>query len=205
MISYDPIAAITYAIQFGDQEENGIFKRMTLDCTNFISQCIWAGYGGTNGFSLTNSEHIEQLRNRVAANYRQTTQWFGRNFNSPYTYASGPFMRVTSLWDYVVNNQWNGPRAIGYNNYGHWNKLKEPIDQGDVLQFFNEPSNRYGHSVIIVSDTHTILENALSSAYVAQHTFDAARRPLINVFETNGGLDHAKVRLLKFTNTNFAS
>ncbi len=205
MISYNPNSATSYAIQFGNKEQNGIFKRMPLDCTNFISQCIWAGYGGTDGLSLTNLEHIEQLRQRVERNFRQTTIWFGRNYNSPYDLASGPFMRVTSLWDYVVSNQWNGPRAMGFNNYKHWTKLTEQIDQGDVIQFFNEVSNQYGHSVIIVSPTHSSIEEALPHAYVAQHTMDASKRPLLDVFLTNGGLEQAKVRLLKFQATNFTS
>lgn len=205
MVSYNPISAAAYGIQFGNKEQNGIFKRMTLDCTNFISQCIWAGYGGTDGLSLISPEHIEQLRQRVAQNFRQTTVWFGRNYNSPYELASRPFMQVTSLWDYAVSNQWNGPRAIGFNNYKHWTNLKEQIDQGDVLQFFNEISNRYGHSVMIVSPTHSSMEEALQDAYVAQHTMDASKRPLSDVFLSNGGFDQAKVRLLKFQSTNFTS
>ena len=64
VVSYNPIRATLYAIQFGKEEQNGIFKRMSEDCTNFISQCIWAGYGGTDGYSLTSEADILALRER---------------------------------------------------------------------------------------------------------------------------------------------
>ena len=63
-VSYDRAAAVAYARRFAKVENNGIFKSMGLDCTNFVSQCMWSGYGGTKGYSLDNTA---ALKARVAA------------------------------------------------------------------------------------------------------------------------------------------
>ena len=203
MIAYQPQLATIYGITFGSQKENGIFKRMNADCTNFISQCVWAGYGGIEGYSLTNPTDIEQLKKLVIKNYRQTFKWFGRNYDSAYSVASTAFIQVEGFWNYMIYNKENGPKAVGYNNGKHWSELTELIEQGDVLQFFHADINRYAHSVMIVSPTHLSLKDSIESAYVAQHTADYSYRPLSDAFLANGGITDAKVRLLKFQPTNF--
>lgn len=203
VVSYNPIRATLYAIQFGKEEQNGIFKRMPEDCTNFISQCIWAGYGGTDGYSLTSEADILALRERVAANYRQTNIWYGRNYASPSAYASGAFMRVEELWNYVTTNQGPGPRAQGYNNRQYWGNVTVELAPGDVLQFYHSNLGRYGHTVMVTSQTPQTIDNALESVYVAQHTADYSYRPLSDVLATNGGIEGAWMRVLKFTDAYF--
>lgn len=203
MISYQPELASQYGITFGRQKENGIFKRMSDDCTNFVCQCVWAGYGGTEGYSLNNSAHIEALKQRVAQNYRQTWTWYGRNYDSTQQLASMAFIQVETFWNHVIYNTGIGPKADGYNNQKHWSELTQIIDQGDVLQFYNKQLGRYRHSVIVVSDTHLNIHDSLEYAYVSQHTGDYSYRPLSDVFLSNGGIQEAKVRLLKFKPTNF--
>lgn len=39
-VSYDRAAAVAYARRFAKVDNNGIFKSMGLDCTNFVSQCM---------------------------------------------------------------------------------------------------------------------------------------------------------------------
>ena len=74
-VSYDREAAVAYARKFALTTNNGIFKSMGLDCTNFVSQCMWSGYGGTKGYTL---DDTAALKARVAADYRQTSTWYGR-------------------------------------------------------------------------------------------------------------------------------
>lgn len=41
-----------------EEDENYIFKRAAEDYTNFVSQCVLAGYGGTDGYHILNSPFI---------------------------------------------------------------------------------------------------------------------------------------------------
>ncbi|QHI73577.1 amidase domain-containing protein [Aminipila terrae] len=203
MIEYNKINASRYGIQFGSKFENRIFKRMTEDCTNFISQCIWAGYGGTDGYSLSRPEDIRALRNRAANMYRQTPLWYGLEFKSLEEFGSMPFIRVEDFWNYVVNNDSSGPRAIGYNNGKHWTELDVDVEQGDVIQFYHEDVQRYAHSAIVVSETKQNIVDSMEGVFVAQHSADFSYRPLVDAFNANCDIGTCKMRLLKFVPAYF--
>lgn len=198
MITYNKENARYYGIKFGNKYENGIFKRMDADCTNFICQCVWAGYGGIDGYSLSEPENIRALRNRVKHMYRQTPLWYGLPYNSLEEFASLSFIRVEEFWDYVVNNNSSGPRANGYNDDKHWTDLDVNVEQGDVIQFYNEDVDRYTHSVIVVSNTDQNIVDSMDGIYVAQHSEDFSYRPLIDAFNASSNLETGKLRLLKF-------
>lgn len=92
-VSYTASNARYYGWWFGDHYENYIFKRASLDCTNFVSQCIWSGYGGTNDYDIStigdyssayDVPAAQALRKRALDNYRQTSQWYGRYYDSIY-------------------------------------------------------------------------------------------------------------------------
>lgn len=201
-VSFSRSSAVNYATTFGDAYQNYIFKRMDADCTNFVSQCLWAGYGGTSGYSLSNTE---ALKARVAANYRQTSEWYGRNYDSSSQYATGPFMRVVELWSYATGNTGNGPRATGYNNNNVWTSLSVVPRTGDVLQFYSFSKNRYNHSVIVSSTNNPSLSNMLDRIWVCQHSGDYVNRPLRATLEDNGGISSGKMRLMRPSSTTFSS
>mgnify|MGYP004595414965 FL=1 len=201
-VSFSRSAAVDYATTFGDKYQNYIFKRMDADCTNFVSQCLWAGYGGTSGYSLSNTE---ALKARVAANYRQTSDWYGRNYDSSSQYATGAFMRVVELWTYATENTGNGPRATGYNNNKVWTSLSVVPRTGDVLQFYSSSKNRYNHSVIVSSTNNPSLSNMLDRIWVCQHSGDYVNRPLRATLEDNGGISSGKMRLMRPSSTTFSS
>ncbi|QIB69528.1 hypothetical protein Ami103574_09380 [Aminipila butyrica] len=198
MIEYNKINAVTYGMQFGNKFENRIFKRMAQDCTNFISQCIWAGYGGTDGYSLSRPEDIRALRNRAANKYRQTSTWYGLPFRSLEEFPALSFIRVEEFWDYVVSNEGIGPRAVGYNDGKSWTQMPVDVEQGDVLQFYHDDVQRYAHSVLVVSNTTQNMAESMEGIFVAQHSVDFSYRPLIDAFQSNCQLENCKVRLLKF-------
>lgn len=201
-VSFNRDAAVNYATTFGNITQNYIFKRMDADCTNFVSQCLWAGYGGTSGYSLSNTE---ALKARVAANYRQTSDWYGRNYDSSSQYAAGPFMRVVELWSHATGNTGNGPRATGYNNNNVWTSLSVVPRTGDVLQFYSFSKNRYNHSVIVSSTNNPSLSNMLDRVWVCQHSGDYVNRPLRATLEDNGGISSGKMRLMRPSSTTFSS
>jgi hypothetical protein len=213
-VSYTASDARYYGWWFGDHYENYIFKRASLDCTNFVSQCLWAGYGGTSGYSISdigydatssNSTAVA-LRQRAAADYRQvsgSSGWYGRNYDSPYGDPVSSFCGVPSLWDWVTVNTGNGPKATGYNNGSLYTKLSTPMKQGDVLQFYNNDTSTWYHSVFVVSTTDYNVSN-YTNVRVAQHDSEHYSRPLDELIQYFGG-SNCKMRLLRFGSTTFSS
>lgn len=203
MINYDKRKARDYGIRFGNRYENGIFKRMNEDCTNFVCQCVWSGYGGTDGYSLSRLRDILALRNRVENMYRQTPQWYGLSYGSSKDFGSLSFIRVETFWDYVVKNNGSGPRAIGYNDGKLWTELNVDVEQGDVIQFYQEEAGRYAHSAIVVSNTKQNIVESMDGVYVAQHSADYSYRPLEDAINASCNIETCKLRLLKFLPTYF--
>lgn len=213
-VSYNASNARYYGYWFGDHYDNYIFKRASLDCTNFVSQCVWSGYGGTSDYSISdigynanssNSTAVA-LRKRVASDYRQvsgSSGWYGRNYDSPYGDPISSFCGVPSFWDWVTANTGNGPKATGYNNGSLYTKLSTSMKQGDVLQFYNNDTRTWYHSVMVVSTTDYNVNN-YTYVRVAQHDSDHYSRPLDELVQYFGG-SNCKMRLLRFGSTTFSS
>ena len=204
-VSYDRAAAVAYARRFANVDNNGIFKSMGLDCTNFVSQCMWSGYGGTKGYNL---DDTAALKARVAANYRQTSTWYGRNADSPYQYGSGAFIRVVDFWDYVTTNTGYGPRATGYNNNKVWTQLTVVPRTGDILQVYSSSQGRYVHSVIVtqVKSTSLTVNNKdmwRNNIIVSQHTPKELNRTLGNLINAYGDAN-CKIRLIRPKSATFS-
>ena len=204
-VSYDREAAVAYARKFALTTNNGIFKSMGLDCTNFVSQCMWSGYGGTKGYTLDNTA---ALKARVAANYRQTSTWYGRNADSPYQYGSGAFIRVVDFWDYVTTNTGYGPRATGYNNNKVWTQLTVVPRTGDILQVYIPGQGRYAHSVIVtqVKSTSLTVNNKYmwrNNIIVSQHTPKDVDRTLDDLVNAYGNAN-CKIRLIRPKSATFS-
>ena len=204
-VSYDRAAAVAYARRFAKVDNNGIFKSMGLDCTNFVSQCMWSGYGGTKGYNL---DDTAALKERVAANYRQTSTWYGRNADSPYQYGSGAFIRVVDFWDYVTTNTGYGPRATGYNNNKVWTQLTVVPRTGDILQVYIPGQGRYAHSVIVtqVNSTSLTVNNKdmwRNNIIVSQHTPKELNRTLGNLINAYGDAN-CKIRLIRPKSATFS-
>lgn len=83
-VPYDSSAAATYAYKTApyDYDPNYIFCSVDLNCTNFVGRCVWAGYGGTAGYTLPSSSsqydnNIIALMNRVQNDYRMAPgSWY---------------------------------------------------------------------------------------------------------------------------------
>lgn len=205
-VSYTPSKARNWGNKFGNKTQNYIFKRASEDCTNFVSQCVWAGYGGADGYSIPSNPRVDDatcvaLKNRVASNYRMTSTWYGRNYDSPYGDPPSQFCGVEAFCTYVTSNSGVGPRATVYNNNSVYTNLSVKIKPGDVLQFYNSSLGRYRHSVIVVSQNEYGVAD-YSQVRVAQHSGDYNNRPLSELISGNGG-SSCKMRLLRFKSTEF--
>ncbi len=207
-VSYYGSKAATYGEKYGGVTQNYIFRRTNLDCTNFVSQCVWAGYGGTNGYTLPttpthNNATITALRNRVANNYRMTSAWYGRNYDSSNTNdPPAKWCGVVEFYNHVTGNSGNGPKGTGYNNGNPASDLGDRyIQRGNVIQKYSTSLGRYSHSVMVVSETPRKI-TASSMIYVAQHTADYSSRSLYDLLG-NGNMS-TKIRLLVLGQTTFS-
>jgi hypothetical protein len=151
-VSYNKTAAAQYAYTTAPSsyDPNYIFCSVPgADCTNFVSQCVWAGYGGTSGYILpvtpSNTDAvITALRNRVQNDYRMVTgSWYGRYWRNPQVTPPANWCGVVDFWDYAVGNTGSGPVATGFNNNKKWNQYSGTIQRGDVLQFKTSSGSSY--------------------------------------------------------------
>ncbi len=208
-VSYNRTKARNYGWKLAEETENYIFKRADPDCTNFISQCVWAGYGGTDGYSIPskpslNNEKCVALRARVSADYRMlsgTKPWFGRHYGSTKDIPAR-FCGVVEFYKYVVIHEGDGPKATPYNNGKLWNQMPVKLRPGDVVQFYSESKGRYSHSAIVVSTTPYEVKET-DKILLAQHESDVRDRKLIDAIRIFGGESKCKMRLLRFKTATF--
>ena len=87
---YDREAAVAYAKKwaYGRNPAFYDFSRIGGDCTNFASQCIYAGAG--------------------IMNFTPVTGWFYRSAND----RTASWTGVEYLYNFLTRNQWVGPYAV---------------------------------------------------------------------------------------------
>lgn len=205
-VSYNTSKARNWGYKLGDDTQNYIFKRASEDCTNFASQCVWAGYGGADGYTIPSDPTVNDatcvaLKNRVASDYRMTSTWYGRNYDSPYGDPPSEFCGVEAFCSYVTSNSGVGPKATVYNNNSVYSNLSVKMKAGDVLQFYSSSLGRYRHSVVVVSTTGYGVSD-YTKVRVAQHSSDYNDRSLAELVESFGG-SSCKMRLLRFKSTTY--
>ncbi|MDI6809849.1 MAG: amidase domain-containing protein [Candidatus Eisenbacteria bacterium] len=160
------------------------------NCTNFVSQCVWAAYGGYVSSSDTTSKNNITNKVRMVPNV-----WHGGTGGGMPNWES-----VTSFWTYATNStKTRGPMATGYNNGAKYTGIN-PADVrvGNVLQVRNGSSGNYGHSVY-VSVVRTDLQGPIwwDYIYVCQHTSDWKNRLASNLIASWGG-SNCNMRRLVF-------
>lgn len=165
------------------------------DCTNFVSQCIWAGYGGyiEGNDSQTKSNINNQVRMTTSGNWYAGTGGGSGNWES-----------VTNLWNYVTSNTGYGPKATGSNNnQPYYNLSPSSIYYGNALQIRTGSSGDYGHSVFVTYslDSGTQYYNQV---LVSQHTYDKYNRNLWELITAWGG-DSCYVRKMSFNSASFSN
>ena len=126
--AYNPDNAVNYALdwafsrntdQWGDYDSNG------GDCTNFVSQCLYAG--GIPFDTVGNPS------------YNQRWFWYSNSNRTP------PWTGVVPFWDYAINDTGVGLVATSTTRTG--------IYIGDVVQFYN--SNDGWHHTVFVHNAFT--------------------------------------------------
>ena len=138
--NYDRQRALEYARRWAF-DRNPLFYNFTGiggDCTNFVSQCIYAGCCEMN-YSQPNGWYYNSLEDR-------SPSWSGVSF----------------FFDFMVNNQGNGPFGASVESY--------ELEIGDVIQLRND-LDRYYHTLLVTGF-------AEGTYLVSAHSDDAFDRRL---------------------------
>lgn len=141
---YDRTLAARYARRwaFGFNPEFYNFDDIGGDCTNFVSQCMLAG-----GLEM---------------NFTPVLGWYYISVNMRAPAWTG----VNELYEFLVNNNGVGPRAVEIN--------LADIELADLIQFDFIGDGRFDHTPIVVDPGMGTPETVL----VAAHSNPAYRRPL---------------------------
>lgn len=165
----------TYALE--TNEANLLFYYADEDCTNFVSQCVWAGYGGWVKNNNTTNEN--NIKNHYRMYYTGRSNWYENDWFGHGSGGSGAWEKVNMHCSFVDQNTGLGPSGEVYNNgYVYTNLGSSSISVGETLQFKNGAPNSdnsdYEHSVFVVkinssaSGYNKILCNAHNSEYLQE-------------------------------------
>ncbi|TWH60694.1 putative amidase-like protein [Desulfitobacterium sp. LBE] len=196
--SFNRMLARNWAHRFAESSESERFFYTASggDCTNFASQCIWAGYGGYVEGNDTQTKNNIRNRVRMVNNVWQAGAIGGGGTPNWET--------AKHLWNYVTANTGNGPRATGTNNnQPYYNLSPSTIYYGNALQVRRGSSGDYGHSVFVTYslDSSTTEYNQV---LVSQHTPNLYNRNLWELIQTWGG-NNCYLRKMSFNSASFSS
>ena len=198
---YSPRAGSIYAQVFAlyenvPQEQRLFYYSLGEDCTNFISQCVWAAYGGwIPGFS---ENVIEKNSSRIRSDIRQVKGvWYGSKGNV----GSNRWCRVEEFFRYVTDaNKSSGPNAHQIAQ-GGWDDVDPSIiEAGDVVQLVvsSYAPERFGHGLFVVK-SGTSWDDILICCHSEDRLDESmgwfAQFPDVYV----------KMRVLRFTSADFDS
>ena len=214
-----PVGDIAVASAYGYSKSNGSsyaqrFAQMATasrffytagnDCTNFVSQCVWAGYGGYVATNDTTSKNniSNKVRMVPAASYSDSLGWQGGRVGGG---GVANWETVGSFYTFVTKSKTNGPKGTGYNNGGKWSNLTS-ADTGNVLQFRNGSSGSYAHSVyvtLLAAGPPAPGQTWFNFTYCCYHSSDTKNRLVSEVINGFGGTN-CYMRKATFSTANFA-
>lgn len=166
------------------------------DCANFVSQCVWAAYGGYTGDTLQSKRNISKKK-RMVYTGQVDTSWYG---TAPGGGGTPYWENVNHFYHYATSPKGIGPKGIGFGGGKQKDFKFNLVKPGNVLQFWPASKPTWYHSAY-VSSTYFTDENY--QIYVCQHSMDIKDRPLIEILNWNTNEGH--VRGIKFDPTSFSS
>lgn len=164
---YDVDAATSYAKKYATRF-NPFYNAHSKDCTNFVSQCLYAG-----GISM------ESPRDIPLGIYDTTKYWYSEPTGATWR-ESTSWINVDDLYTYCIKEA-NAER----HEYASLSALKQGVQVGDVVQIGNRSGEWY-HSIFI-SD-YSSKDGYL---YCAHSSF-ADDKPISGLAENN------KYRVIRF-------
>ncbi|MCL1916716.1 MAG: amidase domain-containing protein [Peptococcaceae bacterium] len=186
-VDYEPSNAVKYAKEYAMKRHPDFYKVTKDDgqygnnCTNFVSQCLWAGYGGWV------PDNAAQTRTNITRMFRMVyengTGWFAGSGGG-----SASWENAEHLWDYLYkHNKAYGPKGTAYNNnYPYFGLVPGNLTTGNIIQLRTDPDKpeTYTHSAIIVEKKGN---DDFSQIYLAQNTNDDPSRNMWELIVDYGG------------------
>lgn len=164
------------------------------DCTNFISQCVWAAYGGwIPGFS----ESVVDLNSkRILDDVRQVKGiWYGSKKNI----GSNRWCRVEEFFNFVTDlKKPLGPMAKKVAE-GDWETVPPSvIKEGDIVQLVvtSYAPDRYGHGLYVTKSGAS-----WDDILICCHTDDRLDEPMGWFAQFPD--EYKKMRILRFLKGKF--
>ena len=196
---YIPRNGIYYAQAFAlidnmPEEQRLFFYSSDDDCTNFVSQCVWAAYGGwLPGFTEEIAAKNSQL---ILKNVRQVSGvWYG----SKHHIGSNKWCRVEEFCAFVSSkNNSQGPNAHLVAD-GDFNSISPAtIKKGDVIQMIvkSYTPDRFGHSLYVTTEGAE-----WSDVHICCHTYNRLNAPM-TVFSSFPEI-YSRLRVLRFSSAVF--
>lgn len=167
------------------------YTAIDADCTNFVSQCVWAAYGSydMNRDDVTKAN----IKNKVKM---VPNIWHGNTHGGTASWES-----VERFYGYCKDaSKRYGPKAQIYGDVEVYKISPFAILVGDVLQIRQGSSGRYRHSVYVTINNY---DGSYSSILVCQHTIDKKNRSLLDVIQRWGG-QNCYIRGFRFLEANFS-
>lgn len=198
---YNPRVGSIYARSFAlfDNVPAGqqlFYYAKDSDCTNFISQCVWAAYGGwIPGFS---EKMVSINSKRILSDTRQIRGiWYG----SKNSIGSTSWCRVEDFFRYVTNSQKPMGPSARLVAEGGWDGVDPSlIAPGDVVQLVvsDYAPDRFGHGLYVVASGASFNE-----ILICCHTVNRLDVPLSDFAEHPE--IYPKLRVLHFSSAVFGS
>ena len=147
---YSGQKAVNYAKKWWNGYNNSYYRYYTNgDCTNFVSQCLFAG-----GLLMNNKWFSFRSKNKPSNN--KPSKWYKGKFTNYYYCVSNAWSLAKELYNYLkdryyVRTYGNTDRGRCYYKRDVRNKIFKP---GDVA-FFENQKNGIHHAVIIGKVTQT--------------------------------------------------
>lgn len=198
VFAYNPYLGALYAQNFARMENVPPGQRLFYydpqdDCTNFISQCVWAAYGGwIPGFSPAAVAENEQ---RILQDVRQTAGvWYG----SKQHIGSHPWCRVEEFFQYVTRQKEKGPQAKQVAAGDFESVAPLSLQLGDVVQMVvaGYAQGRFGHGLYVTRAGETWDE-----VHICCHSYERLNAPM-SQFSTQPEF-YRKLRVLRFETAAF--
>jgi hypothetical protein len=201
IFSYDSnqgsMYAQTYALYKQVPKEQRLFYYSENDdCTNFISQCVSAAYGGW--LAGIDEQTVSINAKRIKSDIRQVKGiWFGSASNI----GSNKWCRVEEFYRYVTDKSKGiGPTAELIAEGSFWSIDPRIIKKGDVIQMVvtTYTSDRYGHGLYVTQPGSTWAE-----LLICCHSYDRLNEPMI--WFAQYPQIYEKLRIIRFIPTKFES
>ncbi len=208
--SYSASTGASYAQKYAKADsDDRLFYTVSAtsnDCTNFVSQCVWAAYGGYDSSSISTTQNNISSKKRMVSSSDYSQGWYAGTGGG-----SANWEQVNKFYDYVTSSKTYGPNGTGINNGAKWSSYPNyynSVPIGTVIQFRKSSDTEYQHSVYASSVTENPTPDStygyFKTVLVSYHSTDTLNRSLMELIVAYGG-SSCYMRGISFSSASFSS